>query len=129
GDLISAVSAHDPDVYTVNEYGYKRLILNPVVFSFYFNWTQVHAVSAAVRDVLPTSLLVRNCQANDPKVYAMDITGEDTGTIHWVNLTGNAAVAQDAEFFHKVFCINNQEFNWYATSNADFTSLSQIHAY
>ena len=59
----------------------------------------------------------------------MDIQGEDVGTIHWVNLSGNAAVAQDADFFKKVFCINSQEFNWYSASGNVFTSLSQVPSY
>src|SRR3989344_498840 len=35
GNTISASGSDDPDVYIVNEQGYKRLFLNPVIFSFY----------------------------------------------------------------------------------------------
>src|SRR6185369_8686437 len=35
GNTISATGTNDPDVYIVNALGYKRLFLNPVIFSFY----------------------------------------------------------------------------------------------
>ena len=35
GDLIRATSANDLDIFIVNKSGYKRLFLNPVIFSFY----------------------------------------------------------------------------------------------
>ena len=35
GDLISAIFSDDPDVYIINEQGYKRLFLNPEIFKFY----------------------------------------------------------------------------------------------
>src|SRR3990167_5207257 len=35
GNVISAAGSDDPDVYIVNELGYKRLFLNPVIFGFY----------------------------------------------------------------------------------------------
>lgn len=132
GNLIRAVSANDPDVYIVNGYGYKRLILNPVIFSFYGNlggYRAVKAVTAEARDSFPTSGLVRNCEARDPKVYAMEVTGEDAAVLHWVNMTSEASVAQDANFFKKTFCINNNEFNWYPQSETVYTSLSQVPTY
>ncbi|MBX4211186.1 MAG: hypothetical protein KW806_00075 [Candidatus Yanofskybacteria bacterium] len=45
-----------------------------------------------------------------------------------MNVTGAEAVAQDANFFKKVFCINSNEFNWYPKGTA-YTSLSQIPNY
>src|SRR3989344_2528133 len=35
GDLVSALFSDDPDVYIINEQGYKRLFLNAEIFNFY----------------------------------------------------------------------------------------------
>jgi hypothetical protein len=131
GDLISAAGSDDPDVYIVNEHGYKRLFLNPVIFGFYGHlggFSAVKNVSPVVRDAFPTSGLFRNCEMNDPAVYAVEVTGEDTGMLHWVNMSGQQAVSEDPNFFKKVFCINNNEFNWY-WKGTDYTSLSQVPNY
>jgi hypothetical protein len=132
GDTVSATGSSDPDVYIVNALGYKRLFLNPVIFGFYGHlggFSKVKSVSATARDAFPTSGLFRNCETNDQKVWAVEVTGEDTGTLHWVNLSGDAAVAQDANFFKKVFCINNNEANWYTKSSVAYTALSQVPVY
>ena len=136
GDVISAWDqAGDPDVYIVNDHGYKRLFLNPAIFGFYghLGFDKVVNVSPTARDAFGTSGLFRNCEADDEKVYGVETTGEDTGDLHWVNISGSAAVAEDADFFKKVFCINNNEFNWYTSSGtsfgSDYTSLSQVPDY
>ena len=116
GDLISAIFSDDPDVYIINEQGYKRLFLNPEIFKFYGHLGGFFNVKLVTKDVVnafPTSGLFRDCESNDPKVYGVDIGGEDTGQLHWVNTTGDQAVKDDPNFFKKVFCINNSEFNWY----------------
>ncbi|MEK7589190.1 MAG: hypothetical protein AAB479_00980 [Patescibacteria group bacterium] len=131
GNTISAAGSSDPDIYIVNAPGYKRLFLNPVIFNFYGHlggFPAVKNVAATTRDAFPTSGLFRNCETNDPKVYGVETTGEDTGILHWVNTSGAQAVADDANFFNKVFCINNNEFNWYA-KGADYTSVSQVPNY
>lgn len=131
GNTISAAGSDDPDVYIVNDPGYKRLFLNPAIFGFYGHlggFAKVKNVSPATRDAFPTSGLFRNCETNDQKVYGVQVTGEDTGILHWVNTTGAQAVATDPNFFNKVFCINNNEFNWYA-KGADYTSVSQVPNY
>ena len=131
GDVVSAAGSDDPDVYIVNEMGYKRLFLNPAIFNFYGHlggFAAVKNVSAATRDAFGTSGLFRNCEANDLKVYGVETTGEDVGMLHWVNTTGAQAVADDANFFKKVFCINNNEFNWYS-KGADYTSVNQVPNY
>ena len=131
GDVVSAAGSDDPDVYIVNEMGYKRLFLNPAIFNFYGHlggFAAVKNVSAATRDAFGTSGLFRNCESNDPKVYGVETTGEDTGMLHWVNTSGAQAVADDPNFFSKVFCINNNEFNWYS-KGADYTSVSQVPNY
>lgn len=131
GDVVSASGSSDPDVYIVNSYGYKRLFLNPVIFKFYGHlggFSKVKNIVSGTRDVFPTSGLFRNCEVNDPKVYGVEVIGEDIGTLHWVNTTGAQAVADDPEFFKKVFCINNNEFAWYK-KGTDYTSVNQIPLY
>lgn len=131
GDTISATGSSDPDIYIVNDAGYKRLFLNPVIFGFYGHlggFTNVKAVSATTRDAFPTSGLFRNCETNDEKVYGVESTGEDTGTLHWVNTTGAQATIDDPNFFQKVFCINNNEFNWYS-KGSNYNSVNQIPVY
>ena len=131
GDVVSAAGSDDPDVYIVNELGYKRLFLNPAIFGFYGHlggFAAVKNVSPATRDAFGTSGLFRNCETNDQKVYGVQTTGEDTGMLHWVNTSGAQAVADDANFFKKVFCINNNEFNWYA-KGSDYSSVNQVPSY
>ncbi len=131
GDVVSAAGSDDPDVYIVNEMGYKRLFLNPAIFNFYGHlggFAAVKNVSPATRDAFGTSGLFRNCETNDEKVYGVETTGEDTGMLHWVNTTGSQAVADDANFFKKVFCINNNEFSWYS-KGSDYTSVNQVPSY
>ena len=131
GDVVSAAGSDDPDVYIVNELGYKRLFLNPAIFNFYGHlggFGAVKNVAPATRDAFGTSGLFRNCETNDPKVYGVETTGEDVGMLHWVNTSGAQAVADDANFFKKVFCVNNNEFNWYP-KGSDYTSVNQVPNY
>ncbi|OGN16247.1 MAG: hypothetical protein A3C88_02580 [Candidatus Yanofskybacteria bacterium RIFCSPHIGHO2_02_FULL_50_12] len=131
GDVISAAGSSDPDIYIVNTWGYKRLFLNPVIFNFYGHlggFSKVKNTVSSTRDTLVTSGLFRNCETNDQKVYGVESTGEDTGMLHWVNTTGDQAVADDPDFFKKVFCINTSEFNWYP-KGAAYTSVNQIPSY
>lgn len=131
GDVVGAAGANDPDIFIVNDFGFKRLFLNPVIFNFYGHlggFTKVKSINVAVRDKFVTSGLFRNCETNDPKVYGVEVSGEDTGTLHWVNTTGAQAVQDDPDFFKKVFCINNNEFGWYK-KGASYTSVKQIPAY
>ncbi|PJE50695.1 MAG: hypothetical protein COV29_03095 [Candidatus Yanofskybacteria bacterium CG10_big_fil_rev_8_21_14_0_10_36_16] len=131
GDTISATGSSDPDVYIVNEQGYKRLFLNPVIFGFYGHlggFSSVKSVSSATRDAFLTSGLFRNCESGAEEVYGVETTGEDTGKLHHVNVTGAQAVSQDANFFKKVFCINNNEFNWYTNNGTSFgTPYSSVN--
>ncbi len=132
GETVSAAGSSDPDVYIVNEWGYKRLFLNPVIFGFYGHlggFAKVKTVSSATRDAFVTSGLFRNCESGDQKVYGVETTGEDVGTFHWINMSGSAAVAEDANFFKKVFCINSNEANWYPKSTTDYTALSKVPVY
>ncbi len=129
GDVVSAAGSDDPDVYIVNDWGYKRLFLNPAIFGFYGHlggFAAVKNVSPATRDAFGTSGLFR--VDGDEKVYGLESTGEDTAVLHWVNTTGAQAVADDPNFFKKVFVINQTEFNWY-TLGSNYTSVSQIPSY
>lgn len=131
GDVVSAAGSDDPDVYIVNAWGYKRLFLNPAIFGFYGHlggFSKVKNTASSTRDILVTSGLFRNCETNDEKVYGVETTGEDTGMLHWVNTTGAQAVADDPEFFKKVFCINSKEFGWYK-KGAAYTSVNQTPSY
>jgi hypothetical protein len=131
GDVISAAGSSDPDVYIVNPNGYKRLFLNPAIFGFYGHlggFSKIKGATSVTRDVFVTSGLFRNCETNDKKVYGVETTGEDTGTLHWINTTGEQAVADDPNFFKKVFCINTREFNWYP-KGSDYTTVNQIPDY
>src|SRR3990167_10362877 len=72
GDLISAIFSDDPDVYIINDQGYKRLFLNPEIFKFYGHlggFFNVKLVTKEVIDLFPTSGLFRDCESNDQKVY------------------------------------------------------------
>ncbi len=129
GNTVSAAGSDDPDVYIVNEQGYKRLFLNPVIFGFYGHlggFANVKSITPATRDAFPTSGLFR--LDGDQKVYGVESTGEDTGVLHWVNTSGAQAVADDPNFFKKVFVINQNEFNWYA-KGTNYTSVSQVPNY
>ncbi len=131
GDVVSAAGTSDPDVYIVNQFGFKRLFLNPVIFSFYGHlggFSKVKKIAGATRDVFTTSSYFRNCETNDPKVYAVEVTGEDKGVLRWINTSGDQAVKDDPDFFKKVFCINSNEYNWYPKGTA-YTSVKQVPSY
>ena len=129
GDTISAAGSDDPDVYIVNEQGYKRLFLNPEIFNLYGHlggFAAVKNVSAATRDAFPTSGLFR--VDGEEKVYGIETTGEDVASLHWVNTSGSQAVADDPDFFKKVFIINAAEFALYS-AGSEYTSVSQVPEY
>ena len=129
GDTISAAGSSDPDVYIVNDWGYKRLFLNPQIFNLYGHlggFASVKNVSAATRDAFVTSGLFR--VDGDEKVYGIETTGEDVASLHWVNTSGAQAVADDPNFFKKVFVINAAEFALYSVGSS-YTSVNQVPAY
>src|SRR3989344_1093840 len=130
GDVIRATAGNDPDVYIVNNYGYKRLFTNPAIFNVYqhIGWAKVKNVPNATRDAFMTSGLFRNCQTNDPNVYALDVASEDVGILHWLNITAEAAIAAEPQFAWKVFCINTAEMGLYSMG-ADYTAYSQVPNY
>ena len=121
GDLIKAEG--DFDIFIINQYGYKRLFLNPAIFNMYGHltggWNAVKTVTTATRDVFVTSTHYR--YVNSPKVYHLTVTGEDTGTLHWINMTAENFLAQGGNA-DAIFIINKSELDWYP-KGADKTSL------
>ncbi|MDP2938535.1 MAG: S8 family serine peptidase [Candidatus Omnitrophota bacterium] len=120
GNLIRAEG--DFDIFIINQYGYKRLFLNPAIFNMYGHlgsWKDVITVTPAVRDAFITSSHYR--YVNEDKVYHLEVSGEDTGTLHWINMTA-------ANFFVRggvtdaIFTINKSELDWYP-KGAEKTSL------
>ena len=131
GDAIRSIEDNDNDIYAINEYGYKRIFLNPVIFNFYGHlggFENVKLINREGRDSFKTSSLFRNCENQDKKVYALELTGEDEGALHWIDMSGSAAVAGDTDFFKKVFCINSKELSWYDIG-PPYTSLIQMPDY
>ena len=131
GDVISAEG--DPDVYIINDFGYKRLFVNPQIFNLYghLGWNKIKKVSPATRDAFITSGLFRNCEVagtTGERVFGLDVVNEDVADLRWVNTTGTQAVADDSSFFQKVFCINTGEAKLYG-SGAQYTSVTQIRNY
>ena len=105
--------------------------MNPIIFNFYGHlggFAKVKNITTVTRGTLVTSGLFRNCETNDSRVYGIETTGEDTGILHWVNTSGAQAVADDPNFFKKVFCINTKEFSWYS-KGSDYTSVNQVPVY
>jgi len=120
GDLIRAQG--DSDIFIINQNGYKRLFLNPTIFNMYGHlggWKAVKTITTATRDAFITSHYYR--YVDSPKVYQMKVTGEDTGTLHWINMTGENFLAQGGKG-EAVFTINKSEFDWYS-KGADIISL------
>jgi len=123
GDVISAAGSRDPDIYIVNEFGYKRLFINPVIFGFYKHlggFEKVKRVSPEARDSFPISSIFRNCEDDDPRIYALEVSGEDSGVLHWIDMTSEKVTEEDPNFFKKTFCINRNEFNWYTNGGKVF---------
>ncbi|MEK7637917.1 MAG: hypothetical protein AAB375_00620 [Patescibacteria group bacterium] len=128
GDTISASGSSDPDIYIVNEHGYKRLFVNPAIFTLYghLSWAGVKSVAPATRDAFGTSGLFR--VNGDTKVYGLDVISEDVANLRWVNTSGAQAVIDDPNFFKKVFVINEAEKALYGMG-ADYTSVLQVPVY
>lgn len=119
GDLIRAEG--DFDIFIINQYGYKRLFLNPEIFNMYGHlggWSAVKIVKSTTRDAFKTSNYYR--YVNSPKVYEVEVTGGDTGIFHWLNITGEQFSAGARP--ESIFIINKAELDWYP-KGTDKTSL------
>jgi len=132
GDMIRANDPSDPDVYIINRRGFKRLFLNPAIFDMYGHlggWDNVKIVTPEIRDAFETSTLFRNCEIEEGynKVYTVEPTGEDEGTLHWLDIEESKADIE-TNFWHKIFCINLNEFSWYKLGDI-YNSASKIPVY
>lgn len=130
GEIVGSNVASDPDIFIINENGYRRLFLSPAIFSFYghLRYDGVRKFADTVVASMPISTLFRNCETDDPKVYALDVTAEDDAALGWVNVSGQTAVAEDPDFFKRIFCINSREFAWYRKGPA-YTTLAAVPVY
>jgi hypothetical protein len=82
-------------------------------------WKAVKTVTPEVRDAFITSKLFR--YVDSPKVYELEVTGEDTGKLYWLNITGEQFLSQGGKA-EAIFTINKSELDWYP-KGADKTSL------
>lgn len=120
GDLIRAQG--DFDIFIINQYGYKRLFLNPAIFEMYGHlgsWSDVKTVTPETRDAFITSSHYR--YVNEDKVYHLEVTGEDTGVLQWINMTAENFLSQGGKA-NAIFTINKSELDWYS-KGADKTAL------
>jgi len=120
GDLVRAEG--DFDIFIISQYGYKRLFLNPVIFEMYGHlgsWDDVKTITIATRDAFITSTHYR--YVNEDKVYHLEVTGEDTGNLQWIDMTAEDFLAQGGESL-AIFTINKSELDWYPKAG-DKTSL------
>ncbi len=117
------------DVYIVKLVGaeqFKRLILNPTVFTSYghLKWSDVQEVSQAVMDSYTTSSLVRVDTDATEKVFAMAPDG-DIGSKSWVNLTTAQATSVTGYDADSVYTINSTDGSNYNTVD-DITTTTQL---
>ncbi len=120
GDLIRAEG--DFDVFIINQFGYKRLFLNPEIFNMYGHlggWKSIKTVKPQVRDAFKTSNYYK--YSDSPKVYELEVTGADTGKLYWLNITANQFLSSGAKS-ESIFTINKSELNWYP-KGADKTAI------
>ena len=82
GDFIRADG--DKDIYIINQFGYKRIVLSPQICLQYGHlgargcFGAVHVVTAEVRDAFKTSPYYTNGETFDGIVYRLVETGEDS---------------------------------------------------
>ena len=120
GDLVRAEG--DFDIFIISQYGYKRLFLNPAIFEMYGHlgsWDDVKTITSETRDAFITSSHYK--YVDEDKVYHLEVTGEDTGTLQWINMTAEDFTAQGGTG-NGIFTINKSELDWYP-KGAEKTSL------
>ena len=116
GDFIRAEG--DNDIYIINDFGYKRLVLSPKICLQYGHlgargcFGAVRVVSSFVRDAFKTSWYFTNGETGDGKVYFLEQTGEDEAILHHLNISGNDFANQGGDF-KSVFIFNSREQNSY----------------
>jgi len=120
------------DVYIVKLVGakkFKRLILNPQVFTSYqhFSWNSVQEVAQSVVDEYTTSNLVRVDGDASEKIYALAPSG-DTGAKSWVNLTNTQFTTEAGADPDSVYTINSTDAGNY-TAVGDVSTVSQLETF
>ncbi|TSC91496.1 MAG: hypothetical protein CEN90_294 [Parcubacteria group bacterium Licking1014_17] len=117
GDFIRAEG--DVDVYIINGYGYKRIVLNPDICRMYTHlgkrgcFDAVHIVSPQTRDAFVTSNYMTNGETKDGVVYSLNQLGGDSGILKKEanNFDGFSAAGKDA---NSIFLINILEQKYYS---------------
>lgn len=116
GDFIRAEG--DNDVYIINDFGFKRLVLSPQICLLYGHlgkrgcFAAVKAVSPQVRDAFKTSYFFTDGESKDGRIYFLEITGDDSAVLRRVNLSGEDFIRQGGNF-SAVFLFNTREKNTY----------------
>lgn len=118
------------DVYIVKTVGtkkFKRLILNPQVFSSYqhLDWRKVTKVSPAVMNEYITSNLAR--VDGDSKVYALTPAG-DTGAKSWIELTATQFVDEANSDADSIYTINGVDAGNYRLGSP-ITTVAQLKSF
>ena len=114
GDFIRAEG--DNDIYIINDFGYKRLVLSPKICLQYGHlgtrgcFGAVKTVSSSVRDAFKTSWYFANGETKDGRVYLLEQVGEDDAVLHHLNISGNDFISQGGDF-KSVFLFNTREQN------------------
>jgi len=108
GDFIRAEG--DYNVYIVNAFGYKRLVLSPEICLLYKHlgdrgcFDAVKEVNPEARDAFRTSNYYTDGETNDGKIFLLEITGEDSATLKEEIFSGDR---------NSIFLINTREMNSY----------------
>jgi len=125
GDFIRAEG--DNNVYIINDFGFKRLVLSPQICLLYGHlgergcFAAVKVVSSKVRDAFQTSLFFTDGETKDGRVYFLEVTGEDSAVLRFVNMSGEDFIKQGGNF-SAVFLFNTREKNTYPLG-ADLINL------
>ncbi len=107
GDLIGAYEYGDPDIYIVNKTqvrSYKRIIINPTILSYYGHlggFNNIKSVTPDQLDAFPVSGFFR--LNGDNKVWCLEVANEDYGILHHISGTDIQSLADDPDFFLKIF--------------------------
>lgn len=120
GDFIRVQG--DINVYIINGFGYKRLVLSPKICLQYRHlgargcFGAVKIVTPQIRDAFETSWFFSNGETHDSRVYWLEPTGEDSAILHYVNIPGHEFIRQGGDF-RSVFLFNTLEQKSYGVSN------------
>ncbi len=120
GDFIRAQG--DINIYIVNNFGYKRLVLSPKICLQYSHlgargcFGAVKIVTPQVRDSFKTSWYFTNGETHDGLVYWLEPTGEDAASLHHINISGAEFINQGGNF-NSIFLFNTLEQKSYSVGS------------